>query len=87
MANQRYIKGAKIPDDMDVAAIRLNTTCPGHCMPYTQENFGRLLGVPTATLRQWEQGRRKPTGAARVLLSLIERNPRLVVETLREKSG
>ena len=87
MANQRHIKGAKIPDDMDVAAIRLNTRCPGHWMPYTQENFGRLLGVPTGTLRQWEQGRRKPTGAARVLLSLIQRNPRLVIETLREKSG
>ena len=38
---------------------------------HTQENFGRLLGVPTGTLRQWEQGRRKPTGAARVLLSQI----------------
>ena len=50
MANQRHIKGAKIPDDMDVAAIRLNTTCPGQSMPYTQENFARLLGVPTGTL-------------------------------------
>ena len=39
MVNQRHIKGAKIPDDMDVAAIRLNTRCPGHWMPYMQENL------------------------------------------------
>jgi hypothetical protein len=42
---------------------------------YTQENFARALGISLGTLRQWEQKRRRPTGAARVLLALLDRDP------------
>jgi putative transcriptional regulator len=38
--------------------------------------------VSVATLRNWEQGHRSPTGPARVLLALLDRNPRIVEETL-----
>ena len=36
----------------------------------------------TGTLRNWEQGRRKPDGPAKVLLALLERDPRIVERTL-----
>jgi putative transcriptional regulator len=83
MANQKKISRVKVPYELDVSAIRLKTRCPGHWTPYTQDNFARLIGVPEGTLRQWEQGRRKPTGAARVLLAMLDRNPHVVVEMLQ----
>ena len=70
-----------MPNELDVAAIRLKTRATPY-QPYTQENFARLIGVSAGTLRQWEIGRRKPTGAARVLLAMIDRNPLVVVQTL-----
>ena len=87
MANQTKVPAVKVPYELDVAAIRLKTRAPGHYGPYTQDNFARLIGVPVGTLRQWEIGRRKPTGAARVLLLMVDRNPRVVVETLEDGPG
>jgi putative transcriptional regulator len=37
------------------------------------------MGVSVATLRNWEQGRRRPEGSARVLLRIVERNPEAVL--------
>ena len=42
----------------------------------SQTEFARLLGISVRTLQNWEQGWRKPTGAARVLLRLADLNPR-----------
>ena len=44
----------------------------------TQEEFARAYGIPVATLRDWEQGRREPDRASKTLLKLIERMPREV---------
>ena len=41
----------------------------------TQEAFAQTYGIPVATLRDWEQGRRKPDQASKTLLKLIERMP------------
>ncbi len=65
-----------IPSVIDVQAIRKTTGM-------TQAAFASRIGVPVATLRNWEQGHRSPTGPARVLLALLDRNPRIVEETLR----
>ena len=46
----------------------------------TQNKFAELLGISVKTLHNWEQGRRKPTGAARVLLRVASRHPELVLE-------
>ena len=46
----------------------------------SQDKFALLMGISTATLRNWEQGRRKPTGAARVLLRVASRHPEVVLE-------
>ena len=41
----------------------------------SQARFAALLGVSVRTLQEWEQGRRKPSGAARTLLKMAERYP------------
>ena len=40
----------------------------------SQNKFAELLGISVKTLHNWEQGRRKPTGAARVLLRVASRH-------------
>jgi DNA-binding transcriptional regulator YiaG len=46
----------------------------------SQTQFAQLLGISVKTLHNWEQGRRKPTGAARVLLRVAARHPEIVLE-------
>jgi putative transcriptional regulator len=46
----------------------------------SQIKFAQLLGISVKTLHNWEQGRRKPTGAARVLLRVAARHPEVVLE-------
>ena len=46
----------------------------------SQSEFARLLGVSVRTLQEWEQGRRAPSGPARMLLSIANRNPKLLLE-------
>ena len=48
----------------------------------SQARFATLLQVEIGTLRNWEQGRREPTGPARALLHAVERNPRAVLKAL-----
>lgn len=64
-----------IPNAVDVYAVRRRTGL-------SQAAFSRRIGVSPGTLRNWEQGRRTPEGPARVLLALLERNPRIVEDTL-----
>ena len=49
----------------------------------SQPEFARLLGVELGTLRNWEQGRREPTGPARALLRAICNDPEHVLYALR----
>jgi putative transcriptional regulator len=44
-------------------------------MALSQSQFAQLLGVSVRTLQEWEQGRKKPTGAAQTLLRVAERTP------------
>jgi putative transcriptional regulator len=60
---------------VDVSAIRARTGL-------SQEAFAHRIGVSVGTLRNWEQGRRKPDGPAKVLLALLERDPGIVERTL-----
>ena len=46
----------------------------------SQARFAELLGVSVRTLQEWEQGRRVPSGAARTLLLIAEKNPRVLLE-------
>lgn len=46
----------------------------------SQSQFAELMGVSVRTLQEWEQGRRKPSGAAQTLIAVAMRHP----EVLRE---
>lgn len=46
----------------------------------SQARFAKLLGVSVRTLQEWEQGRRAPSGAARTLLLIAARNPKVLLE-------
>lgn len=62
--------------DPDAKAIR-------ELLGITQEGFADLMGVSVYTLRGWEQGRRKPEGAAKVLLRMAGQEPETVARLAR----
>ena len=48
----------------------------------TQEKFCKLIDVKMGTLKNWEQGRREPTGPAKALLRAIKNDPEHVLTAL-----
>jgi putative transcriptional regulator len=48
----------------------------------TQAKFAALIDVQLGTLRNWEQGRREPTGPAKALLRAIHNDPKHVINAL-----
>ena len=63
-------------DPVNVKSIREKTGL-------TQQEFAQSFGFSLSTLRNWEQGAREPDGSARVLLKLIENDPRYMLEGIR----
>lgn len=64
------VKGA------DIKLIRANHEL-------SQSQFAALLGISTATLKNWEQGRRSPEGPARVLLQVASKHPEAIWDAVR----
>lgn len=48
----------------------------------SQQELADLLGISRRTVENWEQGRREPTGAAKVLLKVAARHPKVVLEAV-----
>lgn len=46
----------------------------------SQSKFAALMGVSVRTLQEWEQGRRKPSGAAQTLMIVATRHPEILRE-------
>ena len=65
------------PEALNVRAIREKTGM-------SQERFCATFGISIGTLRHWEQGLRTPRGAARVLLKVVDRNPKAVIAAVKE---
>jgi putative transcriptional regulator len=51
-------------------------------MGFSQAQFAKAIGISLDTLQNWEQGRRKPTGPAKVLLKVAARHPQVVLEAV-----
>ena len=49
-----------------------------HSAKLTQVEFARLLDVSVDAIRDWEQGRRSPRGAARTLLRIAMQHPEVL---------
>jgi len=63
------------PKPVDVKAIRKKTGM-------SQQQFCATFGISLGTLRHWEQGLRTPRGTALVLLRVIDKNPKAVIEAV-----
>ena len=48
----------------------------------SQAKFAKVIDVQVGTLRNWEQGRREPTGPAKALLRAIQNDPKHVLKAL-----
>ena len=53
----------------------------------SQSKFAALLHVDVGTLRNWERGRREPTGPAKALLTAISKDPTHVLKALAGVGG
>ena len=53
-------------------------------MKLSRQKFADRFGLDARAVQDWEQGRRVPDRAARVLLTVIERDPEAVVRALGE---
>ena len=64
-----------VPEPVDVRALRSK-------LGLSQSEFASQYGISRRTLQEWEQGRTSPDSAVRAYLTVIERNPRAVIEAL-----
>ncbi len=65
---------------IDVKAIR-------DSLNLTQEDFAERFGFSVASVRNWEQERRRPEKSARLLLAMIEQAPEMVRDVLEQISS
>ncbi len=63
------------PETIDVRAIRNKTGM-------SQQRFCATFGISLGTLRHWEQGLRSPRGPARVLLKVVDNDPKAVIRVV-----
>jgi len=66
-----------VPEHVDVAAVRQR-------LGLSQAAFARAFGLDVTALHAWEQGRRRPDRAARVLLAVIAKEPQAVLRALAD---
>jgi len=71
---KRLVQG-RFDSGQDIAALR-------NFVGLTQAEFARAIEISVHTLRNWEQGRRKPEGPAIALLRIAARHPRILRENL-----
>ena len=64
-----------VPDEIDVARIRKKANL-------SQRQFAAYFAVSVRTVQEWEQGRSVPSGPARALLIVIDREPQAVRRAL-----
>ncbi|MBV8184929.1 MAG: helix-turn-helix domain-containing protein [Hyphomicrobiales bacterium] len=69
------VREVKVPQSIDVHAVRSN-------LGMSQREFALRFGFSLATVKNWEQGHRMPESSARVLLTVIDREPDAVVRAL-----
>lgn len=69
-----------VPAGVDVKAIRRR-------LKMSQRVFAERFGFSLGTLQNWERGHRRPEGAARALLKVIDKRPDAVLEALSADGG
>lgn len=67
--------GIKIPEVTITSAQIKEIRVKRHL---SQTVFAQLLNVSPSSVRQWEQGKRIPSGSTKVLLELLNRSPHIL---------
>ena len=49
----------------------------------SQAQFAQALGISLRTLQKWEQGEREPSGAAKSLIRIAQRHPKVLAEAMK----
>ena len=83
----RYARGEKtgavvhkvIPSETDAREAR-------HKLGLSQSDFAALIGTGVGTVRKWELGTRRPSGAARTLIEVIKAEPKAVRRALAKSA-
>jgi len=78
LAAQQKIDDAEAMQDSAKFARRVRKR-----LGLTQEEFSLRIEVPINTIRNWEQGKRCPTGAAKALLRVLDKSPESALLALR----
>jgi DNA-binding transcriptional regulator YiaG len=73
---RRRLLAGRVESGADIVALRT-------FLGLTQERFASAVGISVHTLRNWEQGRRRPDGPALALLRIAARHPRVILENVR----
>ncbi len=74
-SQRERIMNGQIESGEDLIALR-------RFVGLSQSGFAQALGISVHTLRNWEQGRRKPEGPALALLRIAARHPNIIRENL-----
>jgi putative transcriptional regulator len=82
----KYVRGEKAdvivhhvtPSDTDAREAR-------HKLGLSQREFAAVIGTGIGTVRKWELGTRRPSGAARTLIEVIKREPKAVRRALKKQ--
>jgi len=53
----------------------------------SQEQLAERIHVSVTSIRNWEQGKRYPTGAARALYRILDRQPEAALKALERRSS
>ena len=82
------VKRGEIGPDSD-AVIEMDFSVPSPAalrerLGVSQDGFARLLGISIRTLQCWEQGSRQPTGPARTLLRIVDKDPSVLLKAWRK---
>ena len=54
-----------------------------HASGLSQAQFAAVLGISVRTLQKWEQGEREPSGAAKSLIRIAQRHPKVLADAIK----
>ena len=84
----KYVRGERAnmvvhrvtPHDSDARQARLK-------LGLSQREFASFVGTAIGTVRKWELGTRRPSGAARTLIDVIKTEPKAVRRAIARKGS
>jgi putative transcriptional regulator len=68
----------------DLGLVEAEVRAAREKLGLSRRRFATLLGINYRTLEGWEQGRREPTGAARVLVAVAASHPEIVLNIVSQ---